>query len=294
MERELWTSVYRIMQLLDKPWGHWKYSSSDILAVYFWAVVHDRPMCWATTAGNWPQDIRPQAFPCQSTLSRRMRRADAQQLMTQVETTWLGVVGVNLWWMHIIDAKGLPVAGVSKDQDVRYGRCAGGMATGYKFFAVWGHGPLPLAWALAPMNMSEKTMARELIPSLPGSGYLLGDAEYDANRLYDLANNADYQLLARKRKPRGGAGTGLGHRRQSPCRLRSIEILKTRFGKQLFRFRRQIERDFGGLTCFGGGLSPLPAWVRRFPRVRNWVQAKLLVNAVRWFKLYLPEALALA
>jgi len=30
------------------------------------------------------------------------------------------------------------------------------------------------------MNVSEKTMARRLIPTLPGGGYLLGDAEYDA------------------------------------------------------------------------------------------------------------------
>ena len=122
-------------------------------------------------------------------------------------------------------------------------------------------------------------MARRLIPTLPGSGYLLGDSEYDSNELYELAHQADHQLLARKRQKH----RGLGHRRQSLHRLRSIELLKSTFSKTLYRFRRQIERDFGNLVSFGGGLASLPAWVRRFPRVCNWVHAKLLINAARWF-----------
>ena len=153
------------------------------------------------------------------------------------------------------------------------------MQKGYKFYAVWAGGPLPLAWALAPMSYSERTMARRLIPTLMGSGYLLGDSEYDCNDLYELAAAADHQLLARKRQKH----RGLGHRRQSPHRLRGLELLKDTFGKTLYRFRRQIERDFGNLVSFGGGLAPLPAWVRRFPRVRNWLHAKLLINAARWF-----------
>jgi hypothetical protein len=36
----------------------------------------------------------------------------------------------------------------------------------------------------------------------------------------------------------------------------------------------------------------LPPWVRRFPRVRNWVNAKLLINAARWFRNH-PEVPAL-
>ena len=129
------------------------------------------------------------------------------------------------------------------------------------------------------MSDSERTMAKWLIPSLPGSGYLLGDSEYDSNELYDLAAEADHQLQARKRQKH----RRLGHRRQSPHRLPSIELMASAFGKTLYRFRRQIERDFGNLVSFGGGLASLPAWVRRFPRVRNWLHTKLLINAARWF-----------
>ena len=117
----------------------------------------------------------------------------------------------------------------------------------------------------------------------------MADAEFDCNALYDLAHEAGYQLVAPKRQKK----RGLGHRRQSPYRLRSIELLQHPFGKTIYRFRRQIERDFGNLVSFGGGLTCLPAWVRRMTRVRNWVQGKLLVNAARWL-LGHHEALALA
>jgi len=280
MERELWGLLYAIATKLDNPWGSWKFSTSEILAVYFWCVVNDRPMIWGVDKANWPARLRTRRLPSQSTLSRRMRRADTQQLMTEVEGVWLTLVGVSQLLIRVIDAKPLPISGVTKDKDAGYGRGAGGMQKGYKFYAVWAGGPLPLAWALAPMNHSEKAMARELIPSIPGSGYLLADTEYDSNQLFELAHDANHQLVTQKRQKH----RPVGHRPQSPYRLRSIELLKHRFGKTLYRFRGQIERDFGNLVSFGGGLSCLPAWVRRMPRVRNWVQAKLLLNAARWFR----------
>lgn len=289
MERELWGLLYAITTKLDNPWGSWKFSTSEILAVYFWCVVNDRPMTWGLAKGNWPPELCPRRLPAQSTLSRRMRRPDAEQLMTATEGVWLALAGVSQVLIRVIDAKPLSVSGVTKDKDAGYGRGAGGMQKGYKFYAVWAGGPLPLAWALAPMNRSEKTMARELIPSLPGGGYLLADTEYDSNPLYELAHEANHQLVAQKRQKH----RPVGHRPQSPYRKRSIELLQQPFGKTLYNYRRQIERDFGNLVSFGGGLTCLPAWVRRLPRVRNWVQAKLLVNAARWlYKHAAPPAVA--
>ena len=78
MERELWNSLYGIVRLLDKSWGRWKYSTSDILGVYLWGVVHDRPMSWAADARNWPENLLPEALPSQASMSRRMRRSDVR------------------------------------------------------------------------------------------------------------------------------------------------------------------------------------------------------------------------
>ena len=116
-----------------------------------------------------------------------------------------------------------------------------------------------------------------LTPNCPGGGYLLGDGEYDANSGFDAAGAAGYQLLA----PREDPDTGLGHHYQSPYRLRCIELMRSAFGRGVFACRGAVERTFGALTSFGGGLSPLPSWVRHLNRVWLWVSAKLVINGVR-------------
>ena len=291
MERELWKLLYAITTRLDRRFGDWKFSACDILIVYLWAVVHDRPTSWAVDAKVWPEDLRPKCLPSQATMSRRLRKCDVIELMVEVERMCSALVGTCCWWLRAIDGKPLPVGGCSKDPDAGFGRGAGGKwQKGYKLHAVWAGGPLPDAWGLAPLNVSEHKIAPDLIRSLPGSGYLLADGHFDSNKIYDVAQQADYQLLAPRRKSKKG---GLGHQYQSPYRLRCIELLRKPFGKSIYQLRGQIERDFGNLTSFGGGLACLPSWVRRFPRVRNWVHAKLLINAARWIRKR-PEMLAVA
>lgn len=284
MERELWLALYEFV-LKSKVRGRgWLYRTSDIVMVYFWAALHDRPMYWATDPDNWADDLLSGPLPSQSQLSRRMKGEDVIEMMVEIERMFVTRAGADQRIYRIVDGKPMDVSNVSKDKEAGYGRSAGGKHKGYKLHMVWSHPAIPLAWGLAPMNVSEKTMAQTLIPTLPGGGYLLADAEYDANNLYDLATENGHQLVAPKR----GKGKGLGHRRQSPSRLRSIELTKTAFGKQLLKYRSQIERDFGSWVSFGGGLTCLPAWVRTCRRVRNWVHAKILINAARYFRSH-PE-----
>ncbi len=91
-----------------------------------------------------------------------------------------------------------------------------------------------------------------------------------------------------------GVGQALGHRRQSPGRLRSIQLLDAALGRTLYNQRNSIERRFGAWVSLGGGLGPLPAWVRRFHGVRSWVQAKILLIGARWLFPHEPHTLALA
>src|SRR5262249_34578382 len=83
-----------------------------------------------------------------------------------------------------------------------------------------------------------------------------------------------YQLLA----PREDPGAGLGHHYQSPYRLRCIALMATPFGREVYRLRGAIERRYGCSTSFGGGLGPLPAWVRDEDRVWLWTSAKLALS----------------
>ena len=57
--------------------------------------------------------------------------------------------------------------------------------------------------------------------------------------------------------------------------------MQSSFGQGIYQLRGAIERAYGNLTSFGGGLAPLPAWVRHEDRVWLWTSAKLVINAMR-------------
>jgi hypothetical protein len=278
MERELWPRLYHLvmevgqtLRLTDVT-----YQPHIIVLVFLWAALHDRPVKWACDEKNWSTTtLRPATLPDPSTLSRRLRRVDTAMLMRALVQRVRQDGDPRL--VAVIDARPLPVGGASQDPDARCGRGAGMWAKGYKFYAIWGSRPVPETYRVYPMNTSEDKVGEEMIPGLRGGGYLLGDGEYDANPVFDAAGAAGYQLLAPREQPEAG----VGHRSQSPYRLRCIALMGTAFGKGVYALRRGIERAFGNLSSFGGGLAPLPAWVRHVERVWLWVTAKLLINAMR-------------
>jgi len=276
MERELWIVLYHIATVCDEPqpWRLETYCDAQIVAVYFWAVLHDRPTCWACQPAHWPDDLRPENLPSQPTMSRRLRTTEVQRLLYVMEQCLIKTCKPG--WVAVVDGKPLVVGSHSKDPDCAWGYAGRGYAKGYKLHAIYGTSPMPLAWEITPLNAGEPVVATRLIPTLNGGGYLLGDKQYDSNPLHDVAHRAGYQLVAQRKRPHAG----LGHRRHSPGRLRSIALLQNEFGQRLYHHRDDIERRFGWLTSHGGGLAPLPSWVRRYHRVRSWVQAKLIIHAI--------------
>jgi hypothetical protein len=194
-------------------------------------------------------------------------------------------------WVLTVDGKPLVVGSHSKDPDAEWGHVRRGWAKGYKLHAIYGTDCVPLSWEATALNVAEQDVAARMIPSLKqGGGYILGDKLYDSNSLHDISAAAGYQLVAQRKRPRAG----LGHRRHSPGRLRCIDLLQGDFGQALYCLRGDVERQFGWLTNHGGGLAPLPNWVRRFHRVRLWIQAKLLVHAAYVLIQSRPPPLAIA
>ena len=272
MERELWKQLYAMVVRLDSLWTNGLYRHAEILVVYLWAVIHDRPTSWACDPRNW-EAAPPVRLPPQSTMSRRLRSRGTKELLDRVESELGG--DPTQWWVQRIDSKPLPIGPHSKDTDAKCGRAGSGFARGYKLHAVWGGGVLPSVWRIEPMNTHDSTAGKILLSDLPGEGYVVGDGQYDSNPLHKIAAPR-HQIVAPQRR-----GKSVGTRRHEPSRLHSVEMTKREFGKALLRFRVQIERTFGNLTSFGAGLGPLPSWVRRPHRVKLWVQVKLLINALR-------------
>ena len=207
-------------------------------------------------------------------MSRRLRSLAVGLLLRAVEDRLRAAAPAAE--VACLDGKPLPVGGCSKDPDAKRGRAAGGLARGYKLHAIWDGRPVPAAWAVAPLNTHEVVVADGLLGQVTGRGYLLADGNYDSSRLFDRAAARGYQLLVPP-----PANAGRGHHYVSPHRRRSIAVMGTADGRTTYAGRSRVEREFGNATSFGGGLGPLPAWVRRTHRVTRWVRAKLLINGVR-------------
>jgi hypothetical protein len=280
MERELWPRLCRIVREVEASIRQTsvRYQPGVILTVYFWAVLHDRPVSWACEPRNWDTVLRPPCLPSSATMSRRLRSLAVAALLRAIEARLRGAGPPDL--LRVIDGKPLPVGGLSHDPDARCGHGAGKIAKGYKLDAIWGGRPVPEAWTVVPLNVNEAGPAPALIATAGsyGEGYLLGDNQDDSSALYDATAATGSRLVAPRKDPE--AGISPGHY-QAPDRLRAIDTLNRPFGQNLFALRGSVERCFGNATSFAGGLAPLPAWVRRSHRVHLWVWAKLLINGVR-------------
>jgi hypothetical protein len=280
MERELWPILYRNVRLVARRF-HQKYVQIPgwiLVLTMLWGALHDRPVGWACDAKNWSTTrLRPPRLPSERTMSRRIDGVGVGLLWNAVEKHLRELSASHPGLLAFLDGKPLPVGGSTKDPDARYGRAAGVMAKGYKLHAVWSSRALPEAWEITPMNVSEMTVAHRLIPQLRNGGYLVADGNYDSSPLFDAAAQQGYQLVTELPKKEAGKG----HHYQSPHRLRCIALREGEFGRSLRSARRAVEQKFGNATSFGGGLAPLPAWVRGLDRVRTWVWAKLLINAAR-------------
>lgn len=281
MEHSVYDRIRRVLRALGRRRQSRRFTFTDasVLEVYIWAALHDRPVSWACDPRHWPPGSRRGPIPSASTVSRRMRRPRLVALIDRLRRRIEDHTTPAL--VAAIDGKPLPIGPHSHDRQSGYGRAAGGKAKGYKLHAIVDIRGRVLAWRIAPMNTDERVMARRMLRSLDHTGYLLADSNYDSNKLYKAAIERGVQLVAPRRY---GPHRGVGRRAQSPARLRAKDILEldpTGFGRGLKRLRWSIERFFGTLCSRPGGLGPLPAWVRSHRRVRAWVAAKLLINAVR-------------
>lgn len=279
MEHQLWEAIVREVRQLDKSRRRTErgFTAGEIVLTWFWAVLHDRPVDWACQRRNWPIHLRRWRVPSGSTVSRRLRSAEVRQLLGQLEARILQPHAKHLVWL--LDGKPLLTSRVSKD---RQASAARGMR-GYKLHVLIDAEQRVQTWRISPLGKDEKEMGRRLIRAARVQGYVVADGNYDAAPLYDVCDQqGELQLVA----PLRACRTSVRRRRQAPGRRRAIArqdgLLERdkQFVNDLFRQRLAVERYFGNLTSWSGGLKHLPPWVRTHRRVERWVQGKLILHAL--------------
>lgn len=271
--RTLYTTIRLVNRSIPRRGRRTVYPDTLIVAMYFWAVAHDRPLCWAALRRNYTSVFRPRRLPSRSQFCRRIKNARCTALIEAVYARLARSDEATPF--SYLDGRAFPVGPYSKDPDAERGYYAGGWARGYKLHAIVTEDGRFTHIRVAPLNVSENKVAQEMVAQASLGGLLLADGNYDDGKLYDAVCQRGTLLFTPLPENAGG-----GHRPQSWSRLRAAEIWQA--GEpEFFGKRREVERYFGQLSAFGGGLAPLPAWVRTLERVRRWIHAKITIYHTR-------------
>ena len=284
MDTEVWKLICRAVRSADRRIRRTgrrpKYTDQQITKMYLWSVWHDRPLCWACVRSHYSRLYRPRELPSVSQFCRRIKTARLQRILQAVNTYFVQrqpTAGVAF-----LDGKPLVVSEYSKDPDARTGYADGKMRRGYKLHGfVTEHG-LIAGFAIHSLNVGEPNTARSLVDAMAPGTLVLADGNYDSGPLYQAIANRRSLLLT---KLRSHARSARQMKTMCPARRAAVHLWEDypAICEQTMKTRDEVERIFSALTCFGGGLAPLPSWVRRLDRVRRWVTAKIIVYHARLF-----------
>jgi IS5 family transposase len=271
MEGQVWSIVCTLIPVSESMSKRFCYSDGEILAVILWAVLHDRPMCWACDARNWAHGARPAQLPHPSTLSRRWRRGDLQRCAQSWHRRIVARLKVTSRYAAV-DGRALTIGGCSKDPDCRSGRAAGGMGKGYKLHAMVGTKHEIVDYSVWPLNKGEQKVAVDLLRHAPATvTRIVADANYDSMNLHRVAAENGQRWYTPLRQGRVG-------KRQQPARLHLLRLSHRSVGQRLLAWRDTIERTFGQASNVAFGYKGLPPWARRLHRVQRWMWGKTLLH----------------
>ena len=253
-----------------------QFSDRLIVLMYFLSVIFDRPRCFACRRESLPSCFRPRRMPSYSQFCRRLHSSRVIAIVEHVATR-LGR-GDRRVRLGYVDGKELPVSWQTTDPDATVGRGSRGWSKGYRLHAFAGRDRRIKAFSVRPMHEGEARIARGLVAKAEPNSIVLADANYDSRFLYDIARQRDAWFFAPVKSNKAKTRS-----RTSMARLVGVEFWRRerKSAKRVYARRTDIERIFSQCVATGGGLNPLPAWVRRLDRVTLWVTAKVAIHNAR-------------
>lgn len=283
MDRSTWTVLMLASRVavrrLPRTRRRAMYSDLLVLRMWLWAVMHDRPLSWACRRESYGSSFRPRTLPSVSRFSRRLRTM--RFLRSRVLLHRVLVAHGRGDALSFLDGKALAVGECTTDPDARDGVVTTGrFRKGYKLHARATKAGIIEEYRVTSLNEGEARIARKLVCGVPAGGVVLADANYDARKLYAAIERRRAWFLA---PPKGRATAESTLRRMPESRRQAVMLWQHRrpLAERAMSVRQGIERVFAHLCGFGGGLGPLPAWVRRLGRVRLWLDAKIAIYHAR-------------
>ena len=90
MSSQEWQTLYKTIRLENRSIPRFGrrpvFPDTLIVAMYFWAVLHDRPLCWAALRCNYTSVFRPRRLPSRSQFCRRIKSPRCLALLEAVST----------------------------------------------------------------------------------------------------------------------------------------------------------------------------------------------------------------
>jgi hypothetical protein len=253
-----------------------RFSDRLIVQMYFVSVLFDRPRGFACRRESLPSWFRPRALPSYSQFCRRLHSPRVVAMIDHVARQ-LGRSDTPIR-ISYIDGKELPISRQSTDPDARVGRGSRDWAKGYRLHALAAEDRKIKAFSVRPLNEGEALIARELMTHAQPGSIVLADAAYDSRFLYAAAQKRHAWFLAPVKR-----NAAITRSRTNPARLVGVNFWRDQpeRAKAIYARRTDIERIFSQCVTAGGGLNPLPTWVRRLDRVSLWVTAKIALHNAR-------------
>jgi len=253
-----------------------------IVAMYLWAVAHDRCQTWACDRRHYGGVFRPRGpLPSVSQFNRRVADERTRLVLQRVHRELGGDVTATA--LSYLDGKPLTVGVASKDPEAAKGHVMGGFAKGYKLHAWMSEDRRIPLWCVTPLNVGEAPVAEllvERVRELSGRSLTLADQNYDSSDLHKKLDARGGRLVV---WPKGPEKLNERHpvtlRQMGPARRELVAAREQvpSLLRMVLRQRVNAEGVLGNLCGCGGGLTGLPPWVRRLRRVRRWVGGKIIL-----------------
>ena len=229
--------------------------------------------------------FHPRHLPSVSQFNRRIKTSSVEAILQKVHNDTAEIDRVSP--LLLMDGKALVVSPVTKDAQATSGRIPGGFGKGYKLHTQVAEDLRIICWKVDSLHVAEQSVAMEFLSKNPTPGcLLLADSNYDSAALYKATSKADITYLTflkGQKQVKNGKHHPRTLRQMGAARRAAVNAWQKHPALcQLVLHRRDaIERVYSALTCYGGGLGPLPAWVRTLERVRRWVSAKIVFYHLR-------------